>query len=686
MPLAVSGATSRNWRAGVTGDWFAAGNWVENAYPTAGDDAIVTNAGAFVWLTNATEFLNSITLSRTLMFSNWNAALRATNVWINSGGLISHVTNNATTTNEAGGWTANARVWIVCSNLFVAGGAAINADGKGFSGGGYYTYGRGPGGGSSGGGGGSYGGEGGFGGVWDIQPNRAVYGSAAMPDQPGSGGGGVNTPYGQAGGGTIRIAADNLVTVNGTISANGQNADGGGGSGGAVYITCPRMDGTNGLLSAIGGNSRVAGGGGGGRISVMYDPSVQAAYPLPAARFSTAAGGSDNPDSSGAFGRDPFDNIRYGRMGTLYFPDNRFLTETITHSGWWHAPGFTNWAPSSLTISNGWIGFPSNNFTLTVANDLRIWGTNAYLNKLEMKTNAVLTCQGNIEINKASLTLWSAAAEGNPGPVVAVGGSLKLTNGALFQMHSAATNASGPEYGALVTVAGDTYIAANSWIYPVSHAINGGSAQFMMANLTIMANGGFNANSAGFKEGSGPGRGRSDTQGLGGGGGYGGRAGGYAANYGQTYGSSNAPVLPGSSGGYYGGRGGGLARLSVARTFTMNGTIQANGSDGTRDGGGAINQDGSGGSGGGIYITCGTFAGNGGTFRANGGIGGTRYGRGGGGGRIAVWRIRDVSAGAGSNSVSGGAGGLGGALPTNSEPGTVVWGWLPTPGTVLTIH
>ena len=55
----------------------------------------------------------------------------------------------------------------------------------------------------------------------------------------------------------------------------------------------------------------------------------------------------------------------------------------------------------------------------------------------------------------------------------------------------------------------------------------------------------------------------------------------------------------------------------------------------------------------------------------------------GGGGRIAVWRIHDYSPGGNgalviSNSVSGGTVGTPAAAA-----GTIVWGWLPAPGTVF---
>ncbi len=56
------------------------------------------------------------------------------------------------------------------------------------------------------------------------------------------------------GGGAVQIAAGGgAVTVNGTITANGQAApdwNAGGGSGGGIYITCRTLAGTGGVVQA----------------------------------------------------------------------------------------------------------------------------------------------------------------------------------------------------------------------------------------------------------------------------------------------------------------------------------------------------------------------------------------------------------------------------------------------------
>ena len=66
-------------------------------------------------------------------------------------------------------------------------------------------------------------------------------------------------------------APNGVVTVNGTVMANGAAAQrSGGGAGGGIYINCLTFSGgSNGMLSATGGTASVSGGGGGGgRIAV----------------------------------------------------------------------------------------------------------------------------------------------------------------------------------------------------------------------------------------------------------------------------------------------------------------------------------------------------------------------------------------------------------------------------------
>jgi len=170
-------------------------------------------------------------------------------------------------------------------NIYVAGdltidsGGSINGYGLG------YGPSTGPGGGATQyvGGGAGHGGSGGRG--YDRLNHRYLnggpaYGSPIEPTSFGSGGGStLNQGSGGAGGGAIRLEVGGLLTVDGSISADGKDAGSaaGGGSGGSIYITTGSFSG-NGTISANGGDMGSSGqgeggGGGGGRIALYYDDS-----------------------------------------------------------------------------------------------------------------------------------------------------------------------------------------------------------------------------------------------------------------------------------------------------------------------------------------------------------------------------------------------------------------------------
>ena len=172
---------------------------------------------------------------------------------------------------------------------------------------------------------------------------------------------------------------------------------------------------------------------------------------------------------------------------------------------------------------------------------------------------------------------------------------------------------------------------------------------------------------------------------------------GYASSGlgGTTNDDANAPALPGSGGGCGnanyggGGAGGGLIRLVVNKIATLKAgsRIEADGAAGRN----FTNSDrvGGGGAGGGIYLTCKRFVGEAGaTISARGGMSARHTGGGGGGGRIAIWRVTDQSTGPVSTDVTGGMGRSGNAdAPADRGlNGTIVWGWLPAPGTVITLR
>jgi DNA-binding beta-propeller fold protein YncE len=210
-----------------------------------------------------------------------------------SGGTYNYgdltITNNAILTlqsslnNTPTNYSDDYGVTINADNITVDPGAKISADQQGYAGGAIGVNGSGPGAGtgssSGGGGGGGYGAAGaaGVGGA----AGGIAYGLDSYPENLGSGGGGGAAGAGGAGGGALILNATLAATVNGTISANGNNGtsavgSGGGGSGGSIIIDCTNLAGS-GAITATGKNGGVTasagGAGAGGRIRILYSGS-----------------------------------------------------------------------------------------------------------------------------------------------------------------------------------------------------------------------------------------------------------------------------------------------------------------------------------------------------------------------------------------------------------------------------
>jgi len=219
----------------------------------------------------------------------------------------------------------------------------------------------------------------------------------------------------------------------------------------------------------------------------------------------------------------------------------------------------------------------------------------------------------------------NAGRRGTNTPVPSVN-SLTLRNGAVGMEAS-----SGEAFGNLL-------ITSNAWLTTGTSAVGGGAGQLTLTvtgNALIQAGGGMVADALGNSQ-SGIGRSTQvSPYGCSGGGhgGYGAGAYTNAVGGGLPYDATAAPVSTGSAGGGIqpystGGAGGGYINLRVTGTLQLDGSITANGANGSGLGGG-------GGSGGGIVLNLATFNGAG-SVTANGGTGANIYGGGGGGGRIAV--------------------------------------------------
>ncbi|MBI2439881.1 MAG: hypothetical protein HYV35_00740 [Lentisphaerae bacterium] len=701
LSLPSAKATTVTWvtLGASTNDWFNTNNWSGQALPANGDEVIINYTNVGVLLTNSTPALSSLLISNkaTLIFSNWDTALNATNVTVATGAVVTC----------AGPFTNTVmsnRVWIVATNFILNAYGQINVKERG------YLKSTGPG--VTRAGTGSLGpgaGHGGFGANISHGPTATwqlggyPYGSTNAPDAPGSGGSGIQ---GGAGGGVIRIAAG-TATIDGTITADGGSYTGtdyaGGGSGGSIFLTAVTFGGsTTGLLTAAGGNgyfgsSGRGGGGAGGRIAVIYT-NITAGTGV---RFSAAAG-----TSTAMF---------KAEIGTLYFPDTNFISETMPQilNGRIIIPDFTSWSVTNLTLTNGEVALgDGEGFSLSVVSNLVIGSGSTSTSSLTLGrigsgavTNSV-TVGRNATLNGGKLGLggptWVYAVGGPTGQfalsVLNVGGEMILTNNGCLWMYSGETNATRPDYGALVTITGDVSLSSGSWIYCHSNPTNGGSTLFRLDDLLIVTNAGFNAESTytastkafairGYKGWQGPGA-PAPIANSACGAGYGGEGGGgYLGSVGPTYGFSNAPIDPGSGGARYtadyssGGAGGGAIRIEAVNV-TLNGALAADASD-------ASGTYGGGGSGGSIYVRCRMFSGGANaSLSATGGDGlqgavPTQGAGGGGGGRIAVWSIYWGFSGTASvtNGLLAGTGNS-----TNGVPGTIVWGQLPVPGTIFTGH
>ena len=311
-------AGTKTWNLAGTGSWTNAGNWFEMAIPAAGDNVYITNASANVILDSPSFSLGSITISNaTLTFSNWTTTLTASNVTIKNNGKLTLPSSFTE------GQMSN-RVYVVCTNFTVEAGGQIMADGRGYA----VNNGPGKGGATQESGGGGYGGRGGQGG-WSGGTPGATYGSTNAPVDPGSGGGAT---YGgnPSGGGAVRIDAGGTVTIDGTISANGDSwaRYNGAGSGGSIYITCGLFGGsTSGIIRANGGDEPYpgsGGGGGGGRIAVGYTNIIG----TPGVRFSVNCGIScySLDINAPALAHAPF-------CGTIKFPDTLLMDKILATWG-----------------------------------------------------------------------------------------------------------------------------------------------------------------------------------------------------------------------------------------------------------------------------------------------------------------------------------------------------------------
>jgi hypothetical protein len=186
-------------------------------------------------------------------------------------------------------------ITISAANITVGTGGYVSADGQGF------LENDGPGAGDSWSenNAGAGGGHGGYGGDGYNCMGGVSYGLEWEPTSLGSGGGAF-TLGGGSGGGAVKLEATDTITVNGAVSADGDDCFqpcAGGGAGGSIWMAADTLEGA-GTITADGGNgcSTDGGGGSGGRIYINTTTSTY----------------TGTKSIAGGTGFDP------GDMGTIY--------------------------------------------------------------------------------------------------------------------------------------------------------------------------------------------------------------------------------------------------------------------------------------------------------------------------------------------------------------------------------
>lgn len=525
------------------------------------------------------------------------------------------------------------------NNFEIQAGATVNLLGAGYAGG-TSANGSGPGFGrgatgfcGSTGGGAGHGGPGGRSATFNLSAGGVTYDSSSNPSDLGSGGGAAGdpgcgaSPDGGGGGGMLIAAVGNLLTLDGTINANG--ADGGvgagGGSGGTINVKAGSFAGT-GSAQASGGTSGGSGGGGGGggRMALTGCGVTQ---------VNSAVSGATPPGGGAAGGAG---TVQRATLPSCPEPPLPPVNLAVASTGSTPSGG------AFLTAS--WnTDLAATSYTLQLAAD------SAFTVGLLSQTTAVSSGTFSDLLFRTTYYLRVRATNG-------YGDSAYSSTLVASVIPSIVDNAD-----SLIVPAGSTYTLSGTRSYANSIVVDGtllvgplngvtsGFLELSAPLVRVNAGGVLSADGAGFASGQGPGAGYSasagqfDDSGGGGGGGYGG-FGGTSDRFhplgGMAHGSLGQPLDLGSGGGpingVLGGRGGGRVRIT-AGSIRVDGRVSADGLAGAENVGSSFRVAGGGGSGGAIWLAASTMDGSG-VVTADGGtsVSPDREGGGGGGGRVAA--------------------------------------------------
>ncbi|PWU11637.1 MAG: hypothetical protein C5B50_23020 [Verrucomicrobia bacterium] len=362
------------------------------------------------------------------------------------------------TTAQVSSQWAGVGVIINASNITVAAGAAISADGQGYAGGGNTTSGSGPGAGvfqhCANSGGGSYGGGGAI-------NAGSTYGAPLAPDDLGSGGGGQDcgsSGPGGNGGGAIRLNVAGTLQLDGSISASGSSAgaaNAGAGSGGSVYALVGSLAGAGtfradgGLGGSQGGGG---GGGGGGRIAVYY--ASTSGY----TGFRTCSAANGN---GAQYGTVAFFDTSVPSDGVHVYQQLLFSQQSVLHFG-----AMTLHTNAALTLGGGSIMQVDGSLTVSSNGTVFCQGLN---------TTAQVSNQWagvGVTINAGNLTVATGAAISANGQGYTGGGNSASGNGPGGGAYLHCNNSGGGSYGGGGAIsAGPIYGSASA---PVDLGSGGG--------------------------------------------------------------------------------------------------------------------------------------------------------------------------------------------------------------------
>ncbi|MFQ5493024.1 MAG: LamG-like jellyroll fold domain-containing protein [Candidatus Dojkabacteria bacterium] len=546
-----------------------------------------------------------------------------------------------------GDTTNNRGVGLNLDNLTIDSGGIISADGRGFG----SESGPGPGAfGDREGGGGGHGGYGGQ----RVGAGGAPYDDIKQPTQLGSGGGRGGGLVGQktsgaTGAGAIKLIVAGTATIDGTITAIGNNgttnahgAQSGGGAGGSIWLETDILTTTAGtpLITVNGGNGYSdAGAGAGGRVAVYVhttdDLNIDTSTVVEARSGNGTYGGAgtlyyEGPSQIPGQGKVIVDNKgRNGRRAAISGVAQTYDFENINLIGYGDLE-LTD--PNSTINLNSTAGLTGDGTAQLVTYGI-INGppVNALSNAgVFIETGGTLITSPSVTVTNSEVTIkgtWQDIVD----LTLAADGDLIL--------YPTATGAVNGDF-----TFGDVTVSSTSTISFIGDTANNQGPGLLLDNFSLAEGGVVTADVRGYGSESGPGRGYMGDK-EGGGGGYGGYGGQRIGAGGVPYGDFGQPTQLGSGGGRgkgsvnqqtAGATGGGAIKIIATDTVTIDGLITAVGGNGTTNAHGAQSGGGSGGS---IWISADVLTKTGGTgpvINANGGNGYSDAGAG-GGGRIALY-------------------------------------------------